>query len=210
MTWATLFDRADATAAGVTVEAIRAALADRRKSKDDRGEAMAEGDGDDSPAQVTPPETPNPATVVADADVLAADLLVGGDAREALDIVRSHDWIELVASDPLLDDAAAVVATHADETLATAWRDQAAAATTRVSQPPGDHPGLASAAAGGAAHLLTLDEGLSSAGANLSLKAHVAVSVRTPHAFVTVFDPERLYPAVVGGEYPGPDADPRE
>ncbi|ERH12524.1 MAG: hypothetical protein J07HB67_01544 [halophilic archaeon J07HB67] len=35
------------------------------------------------------------------------------------------------------------------------------------------------------------------------------MSVREPRAFATLFDPESLYPAVVGGEYPGPDRDPR-
>jgi hypothetical protein len=37
----------------------------------------------------------------------------------------------------------------------------------------------------------------------------MAVSVREPRAFATVFSPERLYPETVGGEYPGPDRDPR-
>jgi hypothetical protein len=35
------------------------------------------------------------------------------------------------------------------------------------------------------------------------------VSVRPPAAFVALFDAESLYEAVVGGEYPGPDRDPR-
>ncbi|MFB6354291.1 MAG: hypothetical protein ABEJ92_09415, partial [Halobacteriales archaeon] len=61
------------------------------------------------------------ARVVADADVLAADLLCGGSAREALDLVRAHDWVTLVASEPLLDDAATVVADLADGDLADDW-----------------------------------------------------------------------------------------
>lgn len=156
-----------------------------------------------------PADRPDPARVVADADVLAADLLVGGDARAAMDHVRAHRWVELVASDELLADGVAVVADLADDNLARDWRERLAAERIRVTQPAGDHPGLASAYAGRAAHLLTFDEGLSSSGANLSLRDHLRVSVRTPHAFATLFDPERLYPAVVGGEYPGPDADPR-
>ena len=48
---------------------------------------------------------PGHARVVADADVLAADLLVGGSAREALDIVRRHSWLEFVVTDSLLNDA---------------------------------------------------------------------------------------------------------
>ena len=54
----------------------------------------------------------DPTWVVADADVLAADLLCGeaaeNPARTALDHVRRHSWMSLVASDPLLDDAQAV------------------------------------------------------------------------------------------------------
>jgi hypothetical protein len=34
--------------------------------------------------------------------------------------------------------------------------------------------------------------------------------VKSPAAFARLFDAESLYPAVVGGEYPGPDHDPRE
>ncbi|HMB50092.1 MAG TPA: hypothetical protein VKM69_05475, partial [Natronoarchaeum rubrum] len=55
-------------------------------------------------------DAPDPARIVAGADVLAADALVGGPARAALDHVRSHSWIDLVASDHLLDDAEAVIA----------------------------------------------------------------------------------------------------
>jgi hypothetical protein len=152
---------------------------------------------------------PNPARVVADADVLAADLLVGGDARVALDIVRAHSWVELVATDDLLDDARAVVATLTDEELATDWRETVEGWRIRVEQTPGDHPGLASAHAGDAAHLLSFDERLASAKGGATLRKYVDVSVRTPHAFAAVFDPERLYPAVREGTYPGPDRDPR-
>ena len=153
--------------------------------------------------------TERAARVVADADVLAADLLSGGAAREALDAVRAHSWVKLVASDPLLDDAAAVVAALADETLAADWRDRVERERTAVEHAKGDHPALASAYGGEAGHLLSFDEGLASAGANLSLRAHMDVSVRTPAAFVTLFDPAALYEAVEGGEYPGPDRDPR-
>jgi hypothetical protein len=147
--------------------------------------------------------------VVADADVLAADLLVGGPAREALDVVRSHSWVDLVASDPLLDDAAAVIADLADEALAGDWRERAERERVAVEHPPGDHPGLASAYRGGAAHLLTYDEALSSAQAGGAINRRVPLSVRTPAAFLAVFDPGRLYPEVADGEYPGPDVDPR-
>jgi predicted nucleic acid-binding protein len=151
----------------------------------------------------------DPTRVVADADVLAADLLVGGAARDALDCVREHSWMTLVASDRLLADARAVVSTLADDALAADWHDRVGAERTAVDHPPGDHPALASAYRGGAAHLLTFDEGLGSAAANLSLQTHMQVSVRTPDAFARLFDPGPLYEATHGGTYPGPDRDPR-
>ena len=152
---------------------------------------------------------PDPARVVADADVLAADLLSGGSVREALDHVRAHSWVDLIASDPLLDDGAAVIASLADERLATDWRERAERERIPVEHAAGDHPALASAYEGNAAHVLSFDDGLTSAGANLSLQSYVQVSVRTPAAFAALFDPAALYEAVEGGEYPGPDRDPR-
>jgi len=41
------------------------------------------------------------------------------------------------------------------------------------------------------------------------LRDRLPVSVREPRAFATVFSAENLYPEAVGGEYPGPDRDPR-
>lgn len=153
---------------------------------------------------------PDPARVVADADVLAADLLVGGDSRRALDVVRRHSWIELVASDALLADAAGVITRLADASLADDWRDRIEGERVAVEHPAGDHPGLASAYRGEAAHLLTLDETLSGAQAGVTLQERVSLSVREPAAFLAVFDPESLYPSIVGGSYPGPDRDPRQ
>jgi len=151
----------------------------------------------------------SPARLVADADVLAADLLVGGDAREALDHVRRHSWLTLLTSEPLLDDTEAVVAELADPALAAAHRDRLESATERVDHPAGDHPGLATAYRGGAAHLLSYDESLRSAKTGLSIQPHAELSIRPPDAFARLFDPESLYDLVVGGEYPGPDSDPR-
>ena len=153
--------------------------------------------------------TPDPASVVADADVLAADLLVGGPARDALDRVRQHDWMTLVATEPLLDDATAVVSELGDDALAADWRRRIEDLATVVDQPPGDHPALAAALHGGAAHLLSFDAALTGAAGNVALSARVRTSVRTPEAFVTVFDAASLYEAVEGGPYPGPDRDPR-
>lgn len=151
----------------------------------------------------------SPASVVADADVLAADLFVDGAARAALDHVRRHPWVELVVSDPLLDDAVAVIAELGEESLAADWRARAEAAATSVSHPAGDQPALAAAYHGDAAHVLTYDEHLRSARTGMELQERVDVSVKPPDAFARLFDPERLYPSVVGGEYPGPDQDPR-
>ena len=156
------------------------------------------------------PDRPNPARVVADADVLAADLLVGGPARDAVDVVRSHSWVELVASDPLLDDAEAVIAATATPDLAADWRDRIEEVRVRVDHPDSDHPALASAYRADAAHVLSLDDGLMSAAAGVGLQGRVPVSVRTPTAFLRVFDAPALYAATVGGTYPGPDRDPRE
>lgn len=154
-------------------------------------------------------DRPHPARVVADADVLAADLLVGGAARSALDHVRRHDWVALVASDALLADAAAVIADLADDDLADDWLRTIDPERVRVDHPEGDHPGLASAYRGEAAHLLSFDESLTAASAGVSLNQHVPVSVRTPDAFASLFDPESLYETVANGEYPGPNRDPR-
>lgn len=155
------------------------------------------------------PEQPNPARVVADADVLAADLLVGGDAREALDHVRRHSWVDLVASDPLLDQTEALVAQLADADLAADHRARLEAERVAVDQPEGDQPALASAYQGNAAHLLSYDERLRSAKSGLTLQPRISVSVRPPDAFARLFDPESLYDVVEGGAYPGPDRDPR-
>jgi predicted nucleic acid-binding protein len=152
---------------------------------------------------------PSPARVVADADVLAADLLVGGDARAALDHVREHSWMALVASDHLLDDAAAVVRELADDDVARDWRERVETACERVDHPAEDQPALAAAYRGGAMHLLTLDESLLSASAGATIRGRVETSVRHPGAFAALFDAESLYREVVGGGYPGPDRDPR-
>ncbi len=196
--WRSLFDRA----AGVDADerAVRDAL-DSVRSASDRP--------DPDPGTVSPPAESGPARVVADADVLAADLLDGGDARDALDPLRSHSWTTLLASDPLLDDAEAVVADLADADLAAAWRERIAAWRESVAHPAGDNPALGSAYRGGAMHLLTFDDQLRSAKAGATLGTDLTVSARHPDAFAALFDAGSLYPEVVGGAYPGPDRDPR-
>lgn len=143
-------------------------------------------------AESKPENSPDPSRVVADADVLAAALLVDGSAREALSLVRQHSWMNLVASDQLLSDAQAVISDLTSEDLARDWRTAIERERIPVEHPEGDHPGLASAYRGNAAQLLTFDERLTSARANLSIQPHAKLSIRPPDAFVLVFDAERL------------------
>ena len=159
---------------------------------------------------MTEPPAPGVARIVADADVLCADLLCGGAAREALDLVRAHSWTTLVASDLLLADAEATIAALADGGLAADWRTKVEELAELVEHPPGDHPALASAYRGDARHVLSLDDRLTSARAGAAIRGRVETSVKHPRAFARLFDPERVYPVAVGGEYPGPDRDPRE
>ncbi|WP_096394926.1 hypothetical protein [Halorubrum trapanicum] len=207
MTFADLFERAAALDGERDEADVRSALDDVRSAPDegaaDSGDASADGDA------VAEPLDPSPARVVADADALAADLLVGGDAREALDALRAHAWTTLVASDPLLDDAEAVIAWLSDPSLAADWRAAVESWREPVAQPPGDHPALASAYRGGAMQVVSLDPSLTGPGAAAGLRDRLPVSVREPRAFATVFDPAKLYPDAVGGAYPGPDRDPR-
>ena len=212
MTFGDLFERAAALDGDLDEAEVRRALDDVRSGSEP---AVADdddtGSGESSPGDVAvdDPVDPTPARVVVDADALAADLLVGGDAREALDALRSHAWTTLVASDPLLDDAEAVIASLADRELAADWRDAVEAWREPVAQPPGDHPALASAYRGGAMQVVSLDPSLTGPRAAAGLRDRLPVSVREPRAFATVFDPAKLYPDAVGGEYPGPDRDPR-
>lgn len=172
---------------------------------DDEADSAALHDGGSGSAD----DHPDPTRIVADADVLAADLLVGGSARDALDRIREHSWLHLVASDPLLDDAEAVVADLSDDSLASDWRDRIERERVAVEHPADDHPGLASAYQGNAAHLLSLDDSLTGVRAGVGMQGHVSVSIRTPDAFLAVFDAAALYEGTVADEYPGPDREPR-
>jgi hypothetical protein len=147
--------------------------------------------------------------VVADADVLAADVLVGGAARDAVDLARSHSWVDLAASSHLLADAETLLREFADDSLAADWRAKIEELVVSVDHPASDHPALASAYHTDAAHVLSFDDDLRSARTGMELTQHFDVSVKSPAAFARLFDPERLHPEVVGGDYPGPDRDPR-
>lgn len=153
--------------------------------------------------------TPDYTRLVADADVLAADLLAGGASRTAIDFVRAHSWLDLVATEPLLEDAEAVIRTLADMALADDWREAIDELAVTVEQPPSDHPALAAAYRGEAMHVISMDDRLGSAEAGANLRTAMDVSVRTPEAFVAVFDPEVAYETTFEASYPGPDRDPR-
>jgi len=205
VTFADLFARGAAADSAVDAEAIREALAEKRTDPSSPGESDAaddtqygQFDGD-----------PTPARVVADADVLAADLLGIDHARSALDLLRTHSWTTLVASDPLLDDLEAAVAALTDPELARDWRAQITHWRTPVSHPAGDHPALSSAYRGGAMQVISLDPTLTGPRAAAGLRDRLPVSVREPRAFEAVFSPARLYPEVAADPYPGPDRDAR-
>ncbi|EMA66455.1 hypothetical protein C461_10458 [Halorubrum aidingense JCM 13560] len=208
MTFGDLFERA--ARYDVDEDAVRAALVDRRSDGDGETNENDAEDGEEATHDASSSDRdPSPARVVADADVLAADLLVGGPARDALDALRSHSWTALVASDPLLDDAESVIASLADAALAADWRTAIEAWRVPIAHPADDHPALASAYRGAAMQVVSLDPSLTGPRAAAGLRDRLPVSVREPRAFAVVFSPAKLYPEAVGGEYPGPDRDPR-
>ncbi|WP_233735640.1 DUF7384 family protein [Halonotius aquaticus] len=198
MHWPELFARAPT----VDREAIETALSSHR---DRTTEAASEADA----AAITDPRESQPVRVVADADVLVADLCGDGDARAALEPLWQHSWTTLLASDDLLADAEAVIETVADSDLASDWRAAIDSWREPVVHHPGDHPALASAYRGGAMHLLSFDEGLTGAQAGATLSGRFPVSVRAPAAFAQLFDPDRLYGTVADDSYPGPNREPR-
>ena len=152
---------------------------------------------------------PDHTRLVADADVLATDVLVDDASRAVLDTVRAHSWLDLIATDPLLSDAESVIEECTERDLAIKWREAIEPLVTIVEQPAADHPALAAAYRGEAAHLVSLNERLRSPAAGAEIRAAMDVSVRSPAAFVAVFDPAVAYESAFEAEYPGPDRDPR-
>lgn len=148
---------------------------------------------------------PEPHRLVVDADVLVADLFIDDAAREAMTTIRSHPWLELRASEQLLDDAAAIITELGDSQLAGDWRAKMMTRCQVVKQPSQDHPGLATAYAGNAGHLLTYDPRLTSADTGMAMRRAMPISIRTPDAFNQVFDVAALYEAVFDAPYPGPE-----
>jgi hypothetical protein len=196
--WADLFDRA--AAVGVDRAAVERSVT----------ATAAGGSGDVDPDD---PRDPAPTRVVAAPGVLVADLFLDGPERAALDPLRAHSWTTLVASDPLLDAAERAVArlaADADDALAADWRARVERWREPVVHPAGDDPTLGSAYRGGAMHVLTEDDRLTSAAGGVAVRDRVETSVREPAAFAALFDPAGLYEHAVGETYEGPDRDPRD
>lgn len=168
----------------------------------------------ESELSITEPATdPMPTSVVVDADVFVADFLCGSDtdARQAIEILWTHSWMTLFASNPLLTDAQALIATLATDQLAREWRAHMTDWCSIVTHPPADHPALATAYRGGAMHILSFNDQLRSVQAGASLRGQFPVSVRDPAAYTAVFSPDQLYNATVSDTdtdtdtYPGPN-----
>ena len=151
----------------------------------------------------------DPTRIVADSDVLCADLFVEGPARETMDLLRAHDWLTLVASDALVSEAETAIARLSEPSLAVDWRVRIDDLREPVEGTPGDHAALSSAYRGEAAHVVSFDDRLRSAETAARLRGRLSTSVKHPAGFVRLFDAASLYEAVVGGEYAGPDRDPR-
>lgn len=153
---------------------------------------------------------PTPTAIVADIDVLAADLFIDGPSRAAMDLIRSHSWMTLVATTDLLDQAAALIESLATPALATDWRKRCVEIATIVEPAGSGQEALVAAHAGNAATVLSLDPAAQSARAGTAIRKAVETSIKSPDAFVTMTDPQSLYQTCFDAPYPGPDRDPRE
>ena len=154
-------------------------------------------------------QQPAPNRIVADIDVLAADLFCDGSARKSLDVIRSHSWITLIATAALLDEAQLLIESVASSALAADWRSRITETAHIVEPTASGHPALVAAHTGNAATLLTFNESLQSAQAGASLRAAVSTSIKSPEAFTLLVEPAQLYETLFGDTYPGPDTDPR-
>lgn len=208
VTWGELFERAKEFETGHEEIERQIEASDRVETDEQSGASDRDVTGERSGASDRN-DTGESERLVANVDVLVADLLVGGASREALDHSRRHTWLELVASEPLLSQAREVIAGITTEKLAEDWFHRIREERVSVSHPAGDHPALASAYRGDARHLLTFDGSLTRAETNLALQSHVDLSIRPPDAFARLFDPDGVYEHRFEEPYPGPDRDPR-
>lgn len=206
-TWASVFD--DVSRA-VPTESIRERLRSRREadSTKDRGSPETTSSG----GLPQPRIDPDPTRVVVDADVLVADVLRHDPSREALDRIRSHSWLTLVLSRPLIEDGRALLVEFESRTLAEHWQTVLDRTGRLVEPTAGGHPALATAHAAQAAQVLSLDETLTDVATGAAIRSTVDASVKTPTAFTSTIDLASLYAvgtAKSPAEYPGPDLDPR-
>ncbi len=137
-------------------------------------------------------EPPDPTCIVADVDVLAADLFIDGFAREALSMIRETPALSLVLTDTLIDQTVAVIEHFGDTELADTWEHRVRTDFETVEPVLAGHPGLVAAAAASAGTLLSHDERLQRARAGVAIRARVATSVKSPRAFVSIVDPSTL------------------
>ena len=137
-------------------------------------------------------ERPDPMRIVADVDVLAADLLVDGTAREAMSMIRESATLSAVCSEELLSESREIIATLGDPTLAAAWERRARADFDIVEMRGDGHGALLTAAAGRAGTVLSHDEALQSVAAGVAIREHIETSVKSPDAFVSLVDPSRF------------------
>jgi len=144
-TFADLFERA--AEYDVSAEAVNAALVERRSASGDDSGTTTEvasdvSDTDDLPRR--PRSESGPCRRRRRCARSRPPRRRAG-SRRSTRYARTHAWTTLVASDPLLDDAEAVVASLADDGLAADWRGAVEAWREPVAQPAADHPALASA-----------------------------------------------------------------
>ena len=126
--------------------------------------------------------------VVVDSEVLAEDAKGEKSAKVAMEIIRECQWIVLVASIPLLDEAQKMVEMELGMELAKKWRVSTESVCEIVDHPKRDHPALASAYMGNAQHIISRDQRLTSVKAGVAIRAKVETSVKKPEAFVNLFE----------------------
>ncbi|MFB6186889.1 MAG: hypothetical protein ABEI86_08495 [Halobacteriaceae archaeon] len=153
---------------------------------------------------------PDKTTFVIDSDVLIADLLIDGKARQALDLLRSHSWITVSISPELITECTTVLAEFIDDAVVNAWEEKITTFGNCVTPTATGNRALACAKEADAAHVITYDQRLLGVKAGVNMKPYVETSVKTPDSFLSIFEPEQLYEAVYDSPYEGPDQDPRK
>ncbi len=126
--------------------------------------------------------------VVVDSEVLAESAKGEKSAKMSMEIIRKCQWIVLVASTPLLDEAQKKVEMELGMELGKKWRVDTEDVCEIVDHPEGDHPALASAYVGNAQHIISRDENLTSAKAGVNIRTKIETSVKKPDAFVNLFE----------------------